>query len=91
MMTNNYQFLILLNVIIFSWTGFIAVSSLYNETHMVLEQEDEGSKTPNKIIRAWLFLYAFVGSQLGWRLRLFLVRQILYFNCSENEKVICKD
>jgi hypothetical protein len=46
-------------------TGFIAVSSLYNATHLVLEEEDEGSKSRNKIIRAWLFLYAFVGSQLG--------------------------
>lgn len=71
MTTNNYQFLILLNVIIFALTGFIGVSSLYNATHVVLEQEDQGSKTRNKIIQAWLFLYAFVGSQLGWTLRPF--------------------
>ncbi|WP_413175967.1 actin-binding WH2 domain-containing protein [Anabaena azotica] len=71
MTTNNYQFLILLNVIVFALTGFIGVSSLYNATHVVLEQEDQGSKTRNKIIQAWLFLYAFVGSQLGWTLRPF--------------------
>ena len=69
--TNNYQFLILLNVIIFSLTGFIGISSLYNATTVVLEQDDEGSKTRKKIIQSWLLLYAFVGSQLGWTLRPF--------------------
>ncbi|MTJ08881.1 MULTISPECIES: actin-binding WH2 domain-containing protein [unclassified Anabaena] len=69
--TNNYQFLIVLNVIIFSLTGFIGVSSLYNATNVVLEQDDENSKTRKTIIQSWLFLYAFVGSQLGWTLRPF--------------------
>ncbi len=69
--TNNYQFLILLNVLIFSFTGFIGISSLYQATSVVLEQDNEGSKTRRKIILSWLFLYAFVGSQLGWTLRPF--------------------
>jgi hypothetical protein len=71
MTTNNYQFLIVLNVIIFSLTGFIGISSLYNATSVVLEQEDENSQPRQKIIKSWLFLYAFVGSQLGWTLRPF--------------------
>jgi hypothetical protein len=69
--TNNYQFLILLNVVIFALTGFIGISSLYNATSLVIEQETEGSKTRQKILQFWLFLYAFVGSQLGWTLRPF--------------------
>jgi predicted ABC-type exoprotein transport system permease subunit len=69
--TNNYQFLILLNVAIFALTGFIGISSLYQATALVLEQENEGSKTRQKILKFWLFLYAFVGSQLGWTLRPF--------------------
>ncbi|GAA6621309.1 actin-binding WH2 domain-containing protein [Scytonema sp. NUACC26] len=69
--TNNYQFLILLNVIIFALTGFIGISSLYQATSIVLEQDGEGSTTRKKIVRSWLFLYAFVGSQLGWTLRPF--------------------
>lgn len=69
--TNNYQFLILLNVVIFSLTGFIGVSALYQAMNSVLEQEDESSKTRKKILQFWLFLYAFVGSQLGWTLRPF--------------------
>jgi hypothetical protein len=69
--TNNYQFLILLNVVIFALTGFIGISSLYNATNIVLEQEDDSSKIRQKILQSWLFLYAFVGSQLGWTLRPF--------------------
>lgn len=69
--TNNYQFLILLNVILFGLTGFVGITSLYQATSLVLEQDDEGSKTRQKILQFWLFLYAFVGSQLGWTLRPF--------------------
>ncbi|NET02577.1 MAG: actin-binding WH2 domain-containing protein [Sphaerospermopsis sp. SIO1G1] len=69
--TNNYQFLILLNVLIFGLTGFIGVYSLYYASKIILEQDSQGSDTRNKIIKGWLFLYAFVGSQLGWTLRPF--------------------
>jgi hypothetical protein len=69
--TNNYQFLILLNVIIFASTGFIGVSALYQATNTVLEQDSEGKDVRQKIIKSWLLLYAFVGSQLAWTLRPF--------------------
>ena len=67
--TNNYQFIILLNVIIFSATGFIGIATLYKAANVVFEQEGEGKAIRTKLIRSWLFLYAFVGSQLGWTLR----------------------
>ena len=69
--TGNYQFLIVLNVIIFSATGFIGISSLYKAAKVILQQDGENSATRNKILRGWLFLYGFVGSQLGWTLRPF--------------------
>jgi hypothetical protein len=69
--TNNYQFLILLNVVIFGITGFMGVSSLYTAMNSVMEQEDEGSQIRGKVLKFWLLLYAFVGSQLGWTLRPF--------------------
>jgi hypothetical protein len=69
--TNNYQFLILLNVVIFSLTGFIGITYLYRAATFILEQDTEGSHTRRRIIQSWLFLYAFVGSQLGWTLRPF--------------------
>ncbi|MEA5575367.1 actin-binding WH2 domain-containing protein [Anabaena sp. UHCC 0451] len=69
--TNNYQFVILLNVIIFALTGLIGIYSLYNASSIILEQDNQGSQTRKKVIQGWLFLYAFVGSQLGWTLRPF--------------------
>ena len=69
--TGNYQFLILLNVIIFAATGLIGISSLSKAAKVILEQDGENSNTRRKILRGWLFLYAFVGSQLGWTLRPF--------------------
>ena len=69
--TNNYQFFILLNVLIFAITGVIGVSSLYQGMKLVIEQDTGGSKTRTQILQFWLGLYAFVGSQLGWTLRPF--------------------
>ncbi|WP_103126499.1 actin-binding WH2 domain-containing protein [Nostoc cycadae] len=69
--TNNYQFILVLNVLIFAITGFIGISALYQAANIVIEQEDDGSKTRRRILQSWLFLYAFVGSQLGWTLRPF--------------------
>lgn len=69
--TKNYQFFILLNVLIFTITGFIGVSSLYQGMNLVVEQDDDSSKTRKKILKFWLGLYAFVGTQLGWTLRPF--------------------
>ncbi|MDJ0619893.1 MAG: actin-binding WH2 domain-containing protein [Calothrix sp. MO_192.B10] len=69
--TNNYQFLILLNVIIFAATGIVGIATLYKATSIVLEQDGEGKDIRKKLIRSWLFLYAFVGIQLGWTLRPF--------------------
>lgn len=68
--TNNYQFFILLNVVIFAITGFIGVYSLYQGMKFVT-QDTDGTKTRTKILQFWLGLYAFVGSQLGWTLRPF--------------------
>ena len=36
------------------------------------ENEDNISPNRHKLIKAWLFLYGFVGSQLGWTLRPFV-------------------
>ena len=65
---NDYQFFKLLNVVIFAIAGIIGVSFFYRGMLFLNEQD---SKKPNSIIRAWLFLYGFVGSQMGWTLRPF--------------------
>lgn len=68
----DYSFFILLNVAIFGLTGFVGVFFLYQGMQMMSHQDDvNGHKNRKNLLQAWLFLFAFVGSQLGWTLRPF--------------------
>lgn len=69
--TQNYQFFILLNVAIFTLTGFIGIKSLYQGMQLLAQQDTDGLETRMSILRFWLVLYAFVGTQLAWTLRPF--------------------
>ncbi len=69
---NDYSFFLLLNVIIFVLTGILGVSFLYQVMRPVADSENsQGIKVRTSILRFWLCLYGFVGSQLGWTLRPF--------------------
>jgi uncharacterized membrane protein len=68
---NSYQFFKLLNVLIFGITGIFGVKFLYEGMQLLSQQEEVGKKTRTTILRSWLFLYGFVGVQLGWFLRPF--------------------
>lgn len=69
--TYNYQFFMLLNVAFFAITGFIGIKFLYQGMRLMAEQDSEGKETRMSILRLWLILYAFVGTQLAWTLRPF--------------------
>ena len=69
---DDYNFFILLNVAIFTITGILGVSFLYQVMRPVAEDDTaQGIKVRTNILRFWLGLYGFVGSQLGWTLRPF--------------------
>lgn len=69
---NDYNFFLLLNVAIFTITGVLGVSFLYQVMKPVAEDDTaQGIKVRTTILRFWLGLYGFVGSQLGWTLRPF--------------------
>ncbi|WP_333093780.1 actin-binding WH2 domain-containing protein [Microcoleus sp. Pol11C1] len=70
--STNYNFYLLLNVAIMAITGFLGVSFIYQGMHFLSEQDAEGKDIRLNILRFWLGLYAFVGTQLGWTLRPFL-------------------
>jgi hypothetical protein len=72
--TFNYQFFILLNVVIFGVTGFIGIKFLYQGMRLMAEEDLEGMETRMRLLRFWLILYAFVGTQLAWTLRPFFGR-----------------
>ena len=73
----DYSFFLLLNVAILALTGLFGVLFLYRvmQPGEDISQEDQASqknlKARKLILRAWLVLYGFVGSQLGWTLRPF--------------------
>jgi hypothetical protein len=67
----DYSFFLLLNVAIFTLTGVFGVSFLYQAMRPDEAETDHNVKLRAKILRLWLILYGFVGSQLGWTLRPF--------------------
>lgn len=69
--TQDYQFFKLLNVGIFALTGFLGIKFFYEGMKLMSEQDTEGQELRLNILRFWLILYGFVGSQLGWTLRPF--------------------
>ncbi|MEX0269127.1 hypothetical protein AB3R30_08285 [Leptolyngbyaceae cyanobacterium UHCC 1019] len=66
---NDYSFFLLMNVIIFSLTGILGISFLYQAMKPI--SDGDGAKVRTSILRFWLCLYGFVGTQLGWTLRPF--------------------
>lgn len=72
--TSQYSFFKLLNVIFFAIAGFLGIVFLRQGLEIVTEREDEaeGIKTRRLIFVIWVFLYAFVGSQMAWTLSPFL-------------------
>ncbi len=68
----EYQFFKLLNVAIFAISGFMGVVFLYQGMKMVSADEHEGAAMRKRILIIWMFVYAFVGSQMAWTLRPFI-------------------
>jgi len=69
--TNDYNFFLLLNVIIMAITGGLGVKFFYEGMQYFSLEDTEGKELRLNILRFWLALYAFVGTQLGWTLRPF--------------------
>ncbi|NER83239.1 MAG: actin-binding WH2 domain-containing protein [Leptolyngbya sp. SIO1D8] len=67
----DYHFFLLLNVAIFSLTGFVGVKLFYKGIRTVMNFNAETPKIRNQLLLFWLVLYGLVGSQLGWTLRPF--------------------
>ena len=70
---NDYYFFQLLNIGIFALTGFIGIKFFYEAMLSLIagSEVDVSLQNRRKLIKSWLVLYGFVGSQLGWTLRPF--------------------
>ncbi len=70
--TSQYQFFKLLNVGIFSASGIMGVIFLAQGMRIVSASGGRQGETGRRyVLRLWMFLYAFVGSQLAWTIRPF--------------------
>ena len=71
---DDYWFFLLLNIIVLAFTGVVGVRFFYKSMINIIAKEKDGEIPLNrhKLIKGWLVLYGFVGSQLGWTLRPFV-------------------
>ena len=69
--TSQYQFYKLLNVAVFAISGWIGVRQLSQGMRLLTANDRRGARLRSRILRLWVLLYAFVGSQLAWTLRPF--------------------
>ena len=70
--TSQYQFFKLLNVVIFAISGVMGVAFLSQGMRIVADDGDAGDSSRRWVLRLWMLLYAFVGSQLAWTIRPFI-------------------
>ena len=67
---DDYEFFKLMNVGVFAFTGLIGISFFY-QGFLLIDDQKSQSNSRTFIVRCWLVLYGFVGSQMGWILRPF--------------------
>lgn len=70
--TSQYQFFKLLNVAIFSVAGVMGVVFLAQGMRIVSAGSDGSARGRRRVLQLWMFLYAFVGSQMAWTIRPFI-------------------
>jgi hypothetical protein len=68
----QYQFFKLLNVGIFSISGVMGIVFLYQGIRVVSGPKSEGATMRKWVLVMWMFVYAFVGSQMAWTIRPFI-------------------
>jgi hypothetical protein len=70
--SSQYQFFKLLNVGVFAVAGTIGVLFLTQGMRAVSGGTHEGAAARRNVVRLWILVYAFVGSQVAWTLRPFV-------------------
>ena len=70
--SSNYQFFKLLNVGVFAVAGIVGVIFLIQGMRLVSAGGGEGANARQIVVRLWIIVYAFVGSQVAWTLRPFV-------------------
>ena len=80
--TNHYQFFKLLNVGVFAISGIVGVVFLTQGMRVVSnagKSGEVGARARRNVVRLWVLIYAFVGSQMAWTLRPFIGAPTMQF------------
>ncbi|HLP73200.1 MAG TPA: hypothetical protein VK155_09880 [Bacteroidales bacterium] len=77
--SNSYSFLKLLHVAIFVFSGIFAVKTIVSGLKFSCEKKNLYPKLGLTIFKIWVFILAFVSSQLAWNLRPFVGSRELQF------------
>ena len=77
--SNNYSFLKLLHVAVFTFSGIFAVKTIINGLTYSCEKKNIYPKLGMRIFKIWVVILAFVSSQLAWNLRPFVGSRDLPF------------
>ncbi len=77
--SNNYAFLKLLHVVIFTFSGVFAVKTILNGLIYSCEKKNVYPRLGMTIFKIWIIIFAFVSSQLAWNLRPFVGSKDLPF------------
>lgn len=70
--SSHYQFFKLLNVGVFTVAGIVGVLFLAQGLRLSSTETREGASARRNVVRLWILVYAFVGSQMAWTLRPFV-------------------
>jgi len=68
----SYDFLKLLHVLIFTFSGIWGMIALWRGLQAMCEESSIYPKHALKIMRLWILIFAFVGTQMAWSLRPFV-------------------
>jgi hypothetical protein len=77
--SDNYAFLKLLHVAIFTFSGVFAIKTIINGLTFSCEKKNIYPKLGMSIFKIWIIIFAFVSSQLAWNLRPFVGSRDLPF------------
>jgi hypothetical protein len=77
--SNNYAFIKLLHVAIFIFSGIFAVKTITSGLTYSCEKKNIYPKMGMNIFKIWVFILAFVSSQLAWNLRPFIGSREMQF------------
>ena len=75
----NYDFLKLLHVLIFAFSGVWAMLGLWRGLLAMCETSNLYPRQAVRILQIWIIVFAFVGSQMAWSLRPFVGSPALEF------------